>query len=131
MFSSNSLTTNISFNVGSLHICTTMKTVRKANKDQFLGFSLKKIAKFLRIVSARLTRGQHSPVGGGCGVVATRRDSSGPPGSAPTGTGHHRLLKGKVRYYHIQGTHSNCIFKFPVFPVFSMSDRKFSLCQFT
>ena len=27
-----------------------------------------------------------------------------------------------------QGTHSNCVFKFPVF---SLSDRKFSLCQFT
>ena len=31
-------------------------------------------------------------------------------------------------YVHNQGTHSNCIFKFPVF---SLSDGKFSLCQFT
>ena len=29
---------------------------------------------------------------------------------------------------YIQGTHSNCIFKFPVF---SLSDDKFSLCEFT
>ena len=29
-----------------------------------------------------------------------------------------------------QGTHSNCIFEFLVLPVFSLSDRKFSLCQF-
>ena len=27
-----------------------------------------------------------------------------------------------------QGTHSKCIFKFPVF---SLSDRKFSMCQIT
>ena len=29
------------------------------------------------------------------------------------------------------GTHSNVIFKFPVFPAFSLSDCKFTLCQFT
>ena len=33
---------------------------------------------------------------------------------------------------YIQGTHSNCIFKFPVFSMFfPLSDHKFSLCQFT
>ena len=38
---------------------------------------------------------------------------------------------GKFRLFALkenQGTHSNCIFKFSVF---SLSDRKFSLCQFT
>ena len=35
---------------------------------------------------------------------------------------------GSFLKFDIQGTHSNCIFKFPVF---SLSNRKFSLCQFT
>ena len=38
-------------------------------------------------------------------------------------------VKGVIRYKWLsQGTHSNCIFKFPVF---SLSNHKFSLCQFT
>ena len=45
-----------------------------------------------------------------------------------------QVLEGKcagvpmVHQDQSQGTHSNCIFKFPVF---SLSNWKFSLCQFT
>ena len=39
-----------------------------------------------------------------------------------------RIQSLDPQYRYIQGTHSNCIFKFPVF---SLSEGKFSLCQFT
>ena len=44
------------------------------------------------------------------------------------GRGRGRGREGQRPYIIEQGTHSNCVFEFPVF---SLSDRKFSLCQFT
>ena len=34
---------------------------------------------------------------------------------------------GLFKFNTTQGTHSNCVLKFPVSPVFSLSDRKISL----